>query len=77
MDSREHKDWPVLEVNVTYHLYQYGIEMKIVSMQNDGSQSWIVISKGMNKYVDELPEENKKPTHYEEVTASAGKPAVI
>ena len=42
-----------LEVKVTYHLYQYGIEINIDSMKNDGSQSWIVISRGMNKYVDD------------------------
>ena len=28
------------------HLYQYGVESKIDSTQNDGSQSWIVISRG-------------------------------
>ena len=32
-----------------YHLYQYGIEIKIASMKNDGSQSWTVISRGMKK----------------------------
>ena len=39
-------------------------------MQNDGSQSWIVISRGGNKYVTELPE---KLTHDEEVSSSAVK----
>ena len=28
----------------------------------------------MNKYVDELPEENGKSVHYEEMVASTGKP---
>ena len=48
---------PVLEVKVTYHLYQHGIEIKVDSMKN-GSQSWIEFSRRMNKYVNELPEEN-------------------
>ena len=65
---------PVLEVKVTYHLYQHGIEIKIDSMKNDGCQSWIVISRGMNKYVNELPEENGKSIHCEEETTSVGRP---
>ena len=52
---------PVLEVKVTNYLERDGIEVKIGSMQNDGSQSWIVISRGIIKYVTELPEENDKP----------------
>ena len=48
--------------------------MNIDSMQKDGSQSWIVISRGVNKYVKELPEENSKSIHYEEVTIGAGRP---
>ena len=65
---------PVLEVKVTCHLYQYGIEIKVESMKNDRSQSWIVINRGMRKYVNELPEENGKPIHYEEVTARTERP---
>ena len=58
---------PVLEVKVTNYLKSYGIIIKIDSMQNDGNQSWIVISRGINKNVTELPEENEKPIHYEDV----------
>ena len=47
---------PVLEVAVSSHLGRYGIKMKIVSMQNDGSKSWVVISRGMNKYVTDMPQ---------------------
>ena len=39
-----------------------GVEIKIDSMQKDGSQSWTVISRGINHYVIELPAENEKPT---------------
>ena len=38
----------VLEVKVTNHLDRYGIETKIDPMQKDGTQSWIVISRGVN-----------------------------
>ena len=65
---------PILEVKVTHHLYQHGIEIKIDSMQKGRSQSWIVISRGMNKYVNELSEENGKSIHVEEVTANTGDP---
>ena len=50
--------------------------MKINSVQNDGSQRqpWIFYSKGMNKHVTELPEENQTPNHYEETAFGAEKP---
>ena len=41
-------------------------------MNNDGSQSWNVICRRMNKYVNELLEENVKSFHYEEVTTRYG-----
>ena len=40
----------------------------------DGSQSWIVISRSINKYVKDLPEENEKPIHKEKMAPSARKP---
>ena len=63
---------PVLEVQVANNLERYRIEIRIDSMQNDGTQSWIVISRGIDKYVTELSEENEKLTHYEEVALGAG-----
>ena len=66
------KNGPVLEVKVTNYLERFGIAVEIDSMQNDGTQSWIVISRGIIKYVTELLEENKKPIHFEEVATSAG-----
>ena len=56
----------MLEVKVTNYLERYGIDVKVNSVQNDGSQPWIFYSKGMNKYVTELPEENQTPIHNEE-----------
>ena len=77
MDPRKYKNWSVFEVKVTNYLERYGIEIKIDSMQNDGTQSWIVISRGITKYVTQLPEENNKPIHFEEVASSAGKLVAI
>ena len=50
----------VLEDNVTHHLHQSGIVIEIDSTLNSGSQSWIVISRGMKKYVNEFPEHKRE-----------------
>ena len=42
---------PELEVYVSHRFDQYRMEIRVVSMNNDGSPSWIVISRRMNKYV--------------------------
>ena len=70
----ETKIGPVLEVKVTHHLYQDGMEIRVRSLKNDGSQSWVVICRGMNEYVDELNEENGKSHHYEELVTCMEKP---
>ena len=48
---------PVLEVTVSYHQGRYGIEIRINSLVGDGSQSWVMICNGLNKYVTEMSEE--------------------
>ena len=63
---------PVLEVKVTYPLYPHGIELRFESLKKDGSQSWIVICRGRNKYVDKLHEENGASIHYEEMATGSG-----
>ena len=68
---------PKLEIKVSNYMERYEIEIKVDSMQNDGSQSWIVTSRGIGKYVNELPEDNKKSIHYEDVASSAGKLVAI
>ena len=65
MDSKEHEIGPVSQGKITYHLYQNGIDIKIDSMKNDGSQSCMVISCRKDKYVNELPEEIGKSIYYE------------
>ena len=62
MESKTYKNWPSEEVKITNYMERVGIEAKIESMQKDGSQSWSVISRGIDQYVTELPEENEKPT---------------
>ena len=63
---------PVLEVKVTYPLYPYGIELRFESLKKDGSQSWIVICRGRNKYVDKLHEEKGDSVYYEEMATGSG-----
>ena len=56
----------VLKFKSTKQFGRHGNEMKIDSMQKDGTQSWIVISRNVKKYLTEPAKENKKLLHYEE-----------
>ena len=42
---------PVLEVTTSFQNYKHGIEIRIWSVGQDNSQSWVRISYGTNKYV--------------------------
>ena len=42
---------PVLEVTTSFRHFKYGIEIRIWSVNQDNSQSWVRISCGTNKYV--------------------------
>ena len=66
-----------LEDKITKHFDRHGIEITINSTQKDGTQSWIVISRSIEKYVTELSEENKKPILHEEASSSTGKPVAM
>ena len=46
---------PVLELLVTIHFDRYGIGMKIDSLVKDVTQSWVFISRDVEKSVTELP----------------------
>ena len=58
-ESSQPKEWiqgntrigPVLEVTTSYMYGKHGIEIRIWSVGQDSSQSWIRISYGTNKYV--------------------------
>ena len=45
---------PVLEVTTSFQHFKYGIEIRIWSVNQDNSQSWVTISYGTNKYVIDL-----------------------
>ena len=42
---------PVLEVTTSFQYGKHGIEIRILSVGQDNSQSWVRISYGTNKYV--------------------------
>ena len=56
---------------------RYKIEIKIDSGQEDGTQSWMVISRCVDKYVTELAVHQTKPIHYDEASSSKEKHVAI
>ena len=63
---------PVIQVKVTYYSEHFGIEIQVKSMMNNESFSWIMISRGTNKYVEEVFEEKGVLSHHEEMTSGGG-----
>ena len=66
--SRETKIGPVLEVTTSCLYGKHGVEIRICSLSEDNTQSWVRISHGSNKFVmdsnnndtevpDDLPEQ--------------------
>ena len=56
-------------------IIQINMDLKSAnSLKNDGSRSWTVICRGVNKYVDELREENGESIYYEEMVNITEKP---
>ena len=49
---------PVLEVTTSFQNYKHGIEIRIWSVGQDNSQSWVRISYGTNKYVIDSNQNN-------------------
>ena len=49
---------PVLEVTTSFQHFKYGIEIRIWSVNQDNSQSWVRISYGTIKYVTDSIEDN-------------------
>ena len=47
---------PVLEVAVCYHQGCHGLEIRIQSLSEDGTRSWVRVRIGINKYVTEISE---------------------
>ena len=51
---RNTKIGPVLEVATSYLQGKYGVEIRIESVNEDNSHSWVRISHGLNKLVTDL-----------------------
>ena len=51
MDSRKHENWACIRSHNQFQFGKYGIEIRIWSVGQDNSQSWVRISYGTNKYV--------------------------
>ena len=49
---------PVLEVTTSFQHFKYGIEIRIWSVSQDNSQSWVRISYGTVKYVVDSIQDN-------------------
>ena len=49
---------PVLEVTTSFQHFKYGIEIRIKSVNQDDSHSWVRISYGTVKYVTDFIEDN-------------------
>ena len=67
---------PVRQVKDTYHSEQFGIEIQAESMKSDGSLTWIFISRGMNKCVGEILQQEGEFSYQEEMAngSDIGKP---
>ena len=55
---------PVLEVTPSFQHFKYGIEIRIQSMNQDDSHSWVRISYGTVKYVNGSIEDDRKSCRF-------------
>ena len=66
---------PVLEVTTSFQHFKYGIEIRIWSVNKDDSHSWVRISYGKVKYVNDSIEDNTEnladPQEEEDVQTSS------
>ena len=67
------KLWPALEPLFTRHFDRCGIEIEIDEMKRVGTQSCVVISRSVEKYVTEHALDHTQPMHHDEMSASAGR----
>ena len=76
--ASEPKGWigPVLEVTTSFQHFKYGIEIRIESVNKDNSHSWVRISYGTVKYVnDSIKDDTENPAdpqEEEDVPTSSG-----
>ena len=58
---------PVLEVTTSFQHFKYGIEIRIKSVNQDDSHSWVRISYGTVKHViDSIEDNTENPAHAQE-----------
>ena len=55
---------PVLEVTTSFQHFKYGIEIRIESVNQDNSHSWVRISYGTVKYVNDSIEDDRKSCRF-------------
>ena len=58
MDSRKHENWTCIGSHDQFFSTKYGIEIRIWSVNQDNSQSWVRISYGTIKYVIDSNQSN-------------------
>ena len=67
---------PVLEVTTSFQHFKYGIEIRIESVNEDNSHSWVRISYGTVKYVNDCIKHDTEnladPQEEEDVPTSSG-----
>ena len=51
---------PILEVTTSFQHFKYGIEIRIESVNKDNSHSWVRISYGTVKYVNDSIKDDRK-----------------
>ena len=61
---------PLLEVTTSYMYGKHGIEIRIWSLSEDNSQSWVRISHGSNKFVIDSNNDTESPEGLPEEQAS-------
>ena len=49
---------PILEVTMSYQHFKFGVEVRIQSVKEDKSQSWVRISYGTIRYVNHYVKHN-------------------
>ena len=67
---------PVLEVTTSFQHFKYGIEIRIESVNKDNSHSWVRISYGTVRYVNDYIKDDTEnladPQEEEDVPTSSG-----
>ena len=53
------------------------LKLRVKALKNDGSLSWIVMSRGMNKYVEERNEEKGESPHHEKISLQRILPTLL